>query len=289
METIRGYLKTIFSLRRHHYNADAYVKRVIGKTRKELISTQITSKSGKIDEKANRAATIANLLAEADRLSELVAEQSSSATLTARCAELTSQARKIILDPEKFDAHDALDKLDDVERRLIRADETRHLWPLFVFILCVNLIWLAVFIFLIVSKSLIPLNSGASDGMGAGILACAIWGGIGAVLDALVSLDMHVTDQDFDRRYVGWYCLHPLIGGTLGVIIYLVLQAGLATISNSTTVAGNGASAVTVGVTAFSIAVAFLAGFKQMTAIRFLSRIVKSVFQEEASTDKESS
>jgi hypothetical protein len=133
--------------------------------------------------------------------------------------------------------------------------------------------------------------------MGIGILACAIWGGVGGVVDALVSLNAHVTDQDFDKRYIGWYCLHPLIGGALGVVIYLVLQAGLATITNSTTTAGNvtstvaenGTSTAKFGVTAFSIVVAFLAGFKQMTAIGFLSRIVKSIFREEASTDKESS
>lgn len=268
----------------HRHITDSYVEELIGKPRKELISTHIKSRSGEIDAEANRAATLANLAEEADRLFKEVAERSSSAPLTDTCTRLIGEARKIISAPD-FDAADALDKLDEVKFHLIRAHETRKLWPLFMFILGVNLTYLAVFILFIVSKSLIPLNSGASDAMGTGILACAIWGGLGGVVDALVSLNLHVTKQDFDKRYIGWYCLHPLIGGALGVIIYLVLQAGLATISNSNTIAGNGTSTVQVGVTAFSIAVAFLAGFKQTTAIKFLSRIVKSILQKEDSED----
>jgi hypothetical protein len=270
-------------------NTDDYVETVIGKSRKELISTHIKDRNGNMDEKANRAATIANIAEEAERLSTVVARQSNYATLTKTCTKLISESRKIISAPD-FNADDALDKLDDVKHHLIRACESRKLRPkLFPRILGCNIFYITVFISIIVWKSLIPLGSSASHGMGAGILTCAIWGGIGGVIDALIALNSHFTNQDFDDQYEYWYYLHPFIGMSLGAIIYLVLQAGLATISNSNTAAGNGTSTIQVGITAFSISVAFLAGFKQNAAIEFLSRVVKSVFQKEDSEDKKSS
>jgi hypothetical protein len=258
-------------------HTDDYVLKVIGKTRKELIST------GGIDENADKAATLVNLAEEADRLSMIAAEQSSCVSLTDNCTKLIAESRKIIAD-SKFNPDDVLEKLDAVKRQLIRAHESRKLWPtMFLRIFFSNLFGLAVFIGIIVWKTLVPGSSSASGGMAAGILACAIWGGVGGVVDALVALNYHFVNQDFDKQYEPWYYLHPLIGMSLGAIIYLVLQAGLATISNSNTTAASDTGAVQVGITAFSIAVAFLAGFKQTAAIEFLSRIVKSVFQKEDS------
>jgi hypothetical protein len=260
-------------------NIDDYVETVVGKPRKELISASI----------GDEAATRANIAEEAERLSTMVARQSNSATLTKICTKLIRESREIISAPD-FNADDALDKLDDVKYHLIRAYESRKLRPkLFGRILGCNIFYIAVFISIIVWKSLIPLSSTTPAGMGAGILSCAIWGGIGGVVDALIALNSHFTNQDFDKQYEYWYYLHPFIGMSLGAIVYLVLQAGLATISNSNTAAGNGTSTVQVGITAFSISVAFLAGFKQNAAIEFLSRVVKSVFQKEDSEDKKSS
>jgi len=54
-----------------------------------------------------------------------------------------------------------------------------------------------------------------------------IWGGIGGVVGALYSLWWHISDQqDFDRNYLTWYLVQPLLGLVLGGIVYLLLAGG---------------------------------------------------------------
>jgi hypothetical protein len=54
-----------------------------------------------------------------------------------------------------------------------------------------------------------------------------MWGGIGGVVGALYTLWWHVSrDQDFDREYMMWYLVQPLMGLVLGGIIFLVLAGG---------------------------------------------------------------
>ena len=54
-----------------------------------------------------------------------------------------------------------------------------------------------------------------------------IWGGIGGVVGALYSLWWHISDQqDFDRNYLTWYLVQPLLGLVLGGIVYLLMAGG---------------------------------------------------------------
>ena len=269
-------------------NLNRYVKEVIGKPRQELISTDKKGSDGKPDDQANKSATLNNFEEEVERLSILAAEQSSCTVLTNDCKKIIKASRKSLSDTN-FKIDDVLDNLDDLKRRLIRAHESRILWPkVFVRILLGNVFWIGLFIGIIIWQSLIPAT-GSSGSMAMGILACAIWGGVGGVVDAAVSLISHFTIQDFDKQFEPWYYLHPFLGMSLGAIIYLVFQAGLATISNSNTTPGGGTTTLQVGVNALSITIAFLAGFKQTSAINFLIRIVKSVFEKEESSTQKSS
>lgn len=267
-------------------STDDYIAKVIGRPRNDLICTDKKDANGNIDERANMPVTRSNLEEEADRLSRMAAEQSNCISLANACTKSISEVRSVLAKPN-FNADDALNDLDAVKRHLIQAHKSRSLWPvLFVRIFIYNLFLMIGFVAVIVWKSLIPDNAGASSGMAAGILACAIWGGVGGVVDAFVALIAHFTNQDFDNQFQPWYYLHPLLGMSLGAIIYLVFQSGLSAISNSTT---GTTQTMQVGVTALSIAVAFFAGFKQTSAMEFLGRIVKSVFQKDDSTDKKSS
>jgi hypothetical protein len=71
------------------------------------------------------------------------------------------------------------------------------------------------------------------------------------------------------------------MGISLGAVVYLIFQAGLASVGNS--VATNSTTTVHVGITALSIVVAFLAGFKQTSAIAFVSGIGDSIFNGKGS------
>ena len=148
------------------------------------------------------------------------------------------------------------------------------------------LIIAAVLVLIILWKTLVP-ESGTTGSMAAGILACAVWGCLGGIVDALKGLIEHFTYQDFDRQFQSWYFLHPLLGLSLGAVVYLIFQAGLASVGNS--VSTTGTVTVQVGITALSIAVAFLAGFKQTSAIAFISGIGDSIFNSKSSSSSSNS
>ncbi len=267
--------------------SDAGIKAIIGDPRSKLICTDKKKPDGTIDDNANSAITLTNLAAEADRLSMLVEEQSNCVTLTNNCAKFISAARTK-LSTQGFKADDVLDDLDTVKRYLVQSYKSRSLWPkTFTRLLIYNCILLAGFVGMIAWKSLFP-DSGKSSGMAIGILACAMWGGIGSVIDALGALISHFGHQDFDEQYQPWYYLHPLIGMALGAVVYLVFQAGLSSISNSAITTEGKTTTMQVGVTALSIVVAFLAGFKQTSTMKFLNRIVNSIFQIDGNTTDKS-
>ena len=59
------------------------------------------------------------------------------------------------------------------------------------------------------------------------ILNTMIWGGIGGVVGALYSLWWHISEQqDFDRHYLTWYLVQPLLGLVLGGIVFLLMAGG---------------------------------------------------------------
>jgi hypothetical protein len=59
------------------------------------------------------------------------------------------------------------------------------------------------------------------------IVNTMIWGGIGGVVGALYSLWWHISEQqDFDRHYLTWYLVQPLLGLVLGGIVFLLMAGG---------------------------------------------------------------
>jgi len=258
---------------------DAYVVNVLGSSRKELVATDRKA-DGKLTDEA-KAITLNNLQDETDRLSRLVAEVSNCKALVSDCTPQIADARtKLAVDTFKPD--DVLNDLDAIKRRLVQAYESRSMWPgVFIKLLVYNLIIAAVLVLIILWKTLVP-ESGTTGSMAAGILACAVWGCLGGIVDALKGLIEHFTYQDFDRQFQSWYFLHPLLGLSLGAVVYLIFQAGLASVGNS--VSTTGTVTVQVGITALSIAIAFLAGFKQTSAIAFISGVGDSIFNSKGSS-----
>jgi len=59
------------------------------------------------------------------------------------------------------------------------------------------------------------------------ILNTMMWGGLGGVVGALYSLWWHISEQqDFDRQYLTWYLVQPLLGLVLGGIVFLLMAGG---------------------------------------------------------------
>jgi len=210
----------------------------------------------------------------------LMAEVSNCKAVITDCTPLIADARTK-LSGDKMNSDDVLNDLDTVKRRLIQAYKSRSMWPrVFIKLLVYNFLIAAGLVVLIFLKSLVP-DSGSTRSMAAGVLACAVWGCLGGIVDAFQALIEHFTDQNFDRQFQSWYFLHPLMGVSLGAVVYLIFQAGLASVGNS--VATTGSATVQVGITSLSIVVAFLAGFKQTSAIAFVNGIGDSIFNSKGS------
>jgi len=258
---------------------NAYIVNVLGKTRKDLVSANMKA-DGTLDAAVNTPITQNNLEEETDRLSRLVAEVSNCKAVITDCTPLIADARTK-LSGDKMNSDDVLNDLDTVKRRLIQAYKSRSMWPrVFIKLLVYNFLIAAGLVVLIFLKSLVP-DSGSTRSMAAGVLACAVWGCLGGIVDAFQALIEHFTDQNFDRQFQSWYFLHPLMGVSLGAVVYLIFQAGLASVGNS--VATTGSATVQVGITSLSIVVAFLAGFKQTSAIAFVNGIGDSIFNSKGS------
>jgi hypothetical protein len=236
---------------------------------------------------------------EAARLSALVVDDSNSATVTGDCNTLLASGNTLI-NAASIDRYAVLTTFDKIKQRMIRAYDSRMaslnwFWQ----ITGINLIYMAFFVTVICVFLLIPGQTRLHNTAFV-CLACAMWGGVGGVVDAFFALRTHFSQQDFDDEFVPWYFFHPLQGMSMGAVIYLVLTAGLLAINGSplqesatanmtnpsvvnsfgenvTAMFNQAVEKGSIGATALPIAMAFLAGFRQSTMVNFLTRIVNSI------------
>lgn len=262
---------------------DPYYQRVLGPSDQQLLVDDLnTSKK--------------NLTKEVERLSRLVSEKSTSLAVTRDCDALLDQARANLAgdQPETSAASRNLHK---VKRRLLTAHESRKTWPKWVSgLLVLNFVFLVGFGLFIGLFTLIPGQKNMENTAFV-CLACAMWGGLGGVIDAFIALYLHTSRQDFDLHFRTWYFVHPIQGAALGAVVYLFIQAGLlattgsslqeTTSANITETVSSGAVSSNIGATALPLVIAFLAGFKQNKVRRFLTRIVTAIFEKPPQSDSE--
>jgi hypothetical protein len=106
------------------------------------------------------------------------------------------------------------------------------------------------------------------------------WGGIGGVVGSLYSLYWHAAVvQDFDRQYVMWYIVQPIMGVILGGIVYLIIAAGFISIqvlaAQAPTFTEAAQAMANPAVKAFHSVVACVAGFRQKFVYEMLDKIVQ--------------
>ena len=108
------------------------------------------------------------------------------------------------------------------------------------------------------------------------------WGGIGGVVGSLYSLYWHAAvEQDFDKQYLMWYIVQPIMGVILGGIVYLVIAAGFISIqvlaAQAPTVGEAAQAMANPAVKAFHSVVACVAGFRQRFVYEMLDRVVQVI------------
>jgi hypothetical protein len=108
------------------------------------------------------------------------------------------------------------------------------------------------------------------------------WAGIGGVVGSLYSLYWHAAQlKDFDRQYLMWYIVQPIMGVILGAIVYLFLASGFITTQVLTDQAATASDAVEAlsnpAMRAVHAVVAVVAGFRQRFVYEMLDRIVQAL------------
>jgi hypothetical protein len=113
----------------------------------------------------------------------------------------------------------------------------------------------------------------------------AVWGSIGGVTGALYSLYWHAAKvKDFDKQYLMWYIVQPVIGVIIGAAIYVLIGAGLINLIGQT------ASGENVSLKLFPYAIAWVAGFRQRFILEVVDRFIQvltSVGQKQPPTSAE--
>lgn len=102
------------------------------------------------------------------------------------------------------------------------------------------------------------------------ILNTMIWGGIGGVVGALYTLWWHISEtQNFDRNYMMWYMVQPLMGLVLGGIMFLVLTGGFLILQVDIS-----SEKASTGARLLPYLTAVLAGFRQNFIYEQLERLM---------------
>lgn len=221
-----------------------------------------------------------------DLYKQVAAEFSSPPANTERMLTMLQEARQILIEtPENYVAAEA--RLAQVRVMMTRMKESRvqasHYGPR---ILGYELGWLILFLLgLIFAAPLSWAFTGPGNILGATIKDVfpfwntLMWGGIGGIIGALYALWWHVSDQqDFDRHYLMWYLVQPIMGLVLGGIVFLLLTGGFLLLQVKPADENAGARLV-------PYLVAVLAGFRQNFIYEQFDRLI-ALFAPPGSQEK---
>jgi len=221
-----------------------------------------------------------------DLYKQVAAEFSSPPANTERMLTMLQEARQILIEtPENYVAAEA--RLAQVRVMMTRMKESRvqasHYGPR---ILGYEMGWLILFLLGLVFAA--PLSwafTGPGNILGATIKDVfpfwntLMWGGIGGIIGALYALWWHISDQqDFDRHYLMWYLVQPIMGMVLGGIVFLLLTGGFLLLQVKPADENAGARLV-------PYLVAVLAGFRQNFIYEQFDRLI-TLFAPPSSKEK---
>jgi hypothetical protein len=166
------------------------------------------------------------------------------------------------------DAHDVTLRLECLLLQAKMSHETARRWGPAIAVY--EMLWLAALLYVLFRfcPKMGP-GSGADVSPCFALVGCAVWGALGGIVAALFGLIWHWTKRDFDRSYLAWYFLKPVLGLLLGPLVYLFVGAGLtATQSNTANIEKH--DLLYLG--------AFVVGFGERFFLRLIDRVATAVF-----------
>ncbi len=213
-----------------------------------------------------------------DLYKQVATEFSSPPEKADRAAGLLNEAlRTLVENPEEYVA--AKNRTIQVQTMLSRTRESRaqsgHFGPR---ILGYQVGWMLLFLLGLVFAAPLATGIGSLGKMSEKTMAdlfpiwnTMMWGGIGGVIGALYTLWWHISDQeDFDRQYLMWYLVQPIMGLLLGGIVFLLLAGGFLILAVNLTDSADS----TAGARLLPYLAAVLAGFRQNFIYEQFDRLI---------------
>jgi hypothetical protein len=203
--------------------------------------------------------------------------------------QLLQSAQDILMErPRQFDV--AKYKVGQVESILTRRRETTRWtntygWLTFLY----EAAWVVVLSWAIFYAPAFVASITSSFGASESLISVeqlwntAAWGGVGGVLGALYSLYWHAAKvKDFDKQYLMWYVVQPVIGLIVGASLHVIIGAGFLTLI--------GEPAVEQGtpLRLFPYALSVIAAFRQRFILEVVDRVIQFVTRtgESATSDQ---
>lgn len=192
--------------------------------------------------------------------------------------QLLQGAQDILMErPRQFDV--AQYKVGQVESILTRRKQTvrwtnTYGWLTFLY----EAAWVVVLAVAIFYAPAIVASITATFGAAESLISVeqlwntAAWGGAGGVLGALYSLYWHAAKvKDFDRQYLMWYVVQPVIGLIIGAALHVIIGAGFLTL------VGERAIEQGTPLRLFPYALAVIAAFRQRFILEVVDRVIQFV------------
>jgi hypothetical protein len=209
-----------------------------------------------------------DLLCRIERLEARLEGFSDAARVTEECLKLLARARVELAAGHLADAHDAVLRAECLLSRTERSSATVRRWGpaicLYEVALLVGLLLLAL-----QGDQWLPRWLGEQPTSWMAIAPYCLWGALGGVVAGLFGFYLHAAGRDFDRAYVAYYFLKPIVGLVLGPLVYLLARAGLVAVQ---------ADGRAIERPELLYLGAFVLGFGERYSLRLIDRVAGAIF-----------
>lgn len=196
----------------------------------------------------------------------------------ANALRLLQEAQDILLEkPRQFDvAKYKVGQVSGIVNRRLNTSRWANTygWAAFAYeVLWTGILILAVFFSPVAVQWIVGISEGipSMDPVALSVLWNTMaWGGLGGVIGAFYSLYWHAAKKkDFDKQYMMWYIVQPVIGLLVGGLVHLLFGAGFLTVMSKASTTSE------VVLSALPYAVACIASFRQRFILEIIDRVIQ--------------
>lgn len=211
----------------------------------------------------------------ADQLQTQIFNEINDLNLARELLEQIRSAKNLILS-DKENYEEAERAVNEVEYRIVYGKRFKQWGFLGYLLLAYEVLWgiaTVYFMYLLFRAGIDGLNLSVEGLLTGGEIFIGIFaalsGALGGVAGALFALWRYITEQKFNPQFSIWYVTQPIIGLTIGSVIYIILKIGL----NITA----GSINAEVGSLFLPCLLAYLAGFQQNVFLDLAKQLLKQL------------